>query len=155
MDVIDKKILSLLAVDADISATRLGEEVRLSIPAVNKRLARLKADGIIKRHTVITDGRAVGKSVMAFILIVVRYGDNISTFLEYMESDPDVLECYAVAGEYDYLIKVAARDVESLEQKLLYIKSRKGVVKSYTMLSLQEHKFAPTVLPDPDENDRD
>ena len=155
MDVIDKKILSLLSVDADISATRLGEEVGLSIPAVNKRLARLKADGIIKRHTVITDGRAVGKSVMAFILIVVRYGDNISNFLEYMESDHDVLECYAVAGEYDYLIKVAARDVESLEQKLLYIKSRKGVVKSYTMLSLQEHKFAPTVLPDPDENDRD
>lgn len=154
MDVIDKKILFLLSVDADISATRLGEEVGLSIPAVNKRLARLKADGIIKRHTVITDGRAVGKSVMAFILIVVRYGDNISTFLEYMECDPDVLECYAVAGEYDYLIKVAARDVESLEQKLLYIKSRKGVVKSYTMLSLQEHKFAPTVLPDTDENDR-
>ena len=148
MDLIDKKLLSLLAEDASTSATRLGEAVNLSIPAVNKRIAKLRAEGTIKRHTVITDARAVEKSVIAFILIVARYGESISTFLDYIESDPDVLECYAVAGEYDYLIKVAARDVESLEQKLLYIKSRKGVVKSYTMLSLQEHKFSPTILPD-------
>lgn len=150
MDIIDKKILSIVSEDAGASATRIGEDVGLSIPAVNKRLARLRSEGIIRTETVITDPKKVGKPIVAFILIVVKYGDNIETFLEYMKNEPDVLECYAVAGEYDYLIKVCAVDVEELESKLLYIKSRKGVIKSYTMLGLMEHKFKATVLPELD-----
>lgn len=148
MDSIDKKILSMLSDDAGISATHIGDVVGLSIPAVNKRIARLRSEKIIHSETVITDPKKVGKPIMAFILIVAKYGDNIDAFLEYMKSDPDVLECYAVAGEYDYLIKVCAVDVEALENKLLYIKSRKGVIKSYTMLGLMEHKLKVTVLPD-------
>lgn len=150
MDLIDRKILSIVAENVGASATSIGEEVGLSIPAVNKRLARLRSEGIIRSETVITDPKKVGKPIVAFILIVVKYGDNIETFLNYIKSDPDVLECYAVAGEYDYLIKVCAVDVEELENKLLYIKSRKGVIKSYTMLGLMEHKFKATVLPDID-----
>ena len=150
MDDIDKKLLRLLAENADATATSLGEEVCLSVPAVNKRLAKLRQDGIIRSHTIIADSKACGKPICAFILIVIKYGENISSFLEYLEGEEDVLECYAVAGEYDYLIKICATDVESLENKLLYIKSRKGVIKSYTMLSLAEHKFKATALPSAD-----
>lgn len=152
MDTIDKRILAIIAEDSSISATRLGDLVGLSIPAVNKRLAKLRSEGIIKTSTVITDPKRVGKSVTAFILIAAKYGEGITAFLDYVSGDPDVLECYAVAGEYDYLIKVCAGDVESLENKLLYIKSRKGVLKSYTMLSLMEHKYKATVLPDMDDD---
>ena len=45
-------------------------------------------------------------------------------------------------------MKICAKDVESLEDKLLSLKRLKGVIKSYTMLSLMEHKLAPTALPD-------
>ena len=68
--------------------------------------------------------------------------------LQYIHQDPDILECSAVTGEYDYLIKVCAKDVQTLEDKLLCLKKQNGVVKSHTMLCLMEHKFEPTVLPD-------
>ena len=67
--------------------------------------------------------------------------------MKMVESDPDILECYAVTGEYDYLIKICAADIESFETKLLQLKSR-SVAKSHTLLTLCEHKFSPSVLPD-------
>ena len=78
----------------------------------------------------------------------MQAGSAIESLLDYVARDPDILECAAVTGEYDYLMKVCAADVESLEEKLLRMKKQKGVMKSHTMLSLMEHKFSPTVLPD-------
>lgn len=148
MDKTDAKILDILSEDANATSTEIGEKVNLSIPAVNKRIQKLKNDGVIKNFTVITSGKKVNKPIMAFILLVMRYGEGVETLLEYMEQDGDILECYAVTGEYDYLIKICAEDVEALENKLLRLKKQKGVVKSYTMFSLMEHKFKPTILPD-------
>ncbi len=151
MDTIDKRILMLLADNAELTATEIGAAVGLSVPAVNKRIRRLRQDGMIRRFTVLTDGRQLGKPIAAYILIVARYGDGIALLLDALNADPDVLECYAVTGEYDYLLKVCARDVEALEEKLLRIKRLKGVVRSHTMLALQEHKFMPTIVPDEEE----
>lgn len=146
MDSIDKKIIEILSENSSISAAEISKNVNLSIPAVNKRIQKLEKD-IIQRFTIVTDKKAIDKNVVAFILIVMRYGDGVEKFLSYVENDKDILECYALTGEYDYLIKICARDVEGLEDKLLDLKKQKGVVKSYTMLSLMEHKFNPTVLP--------
>jgi DNA-binding Lrp family transcriptional regulator len=69
-------------------------------------------------------------------------------FFRYVENDPDILECYAITGEYDCILKVCAASVEDLDQKLSVLKMHNGVAKSYTMLSLTTHKYAPTVLAD-------
>lgn len=148
MDRTDAKILEILAENANVTAAEIGEHVNLSIPAINKRIQKLQKEGIIKNFTVITAGKKVNKPIMAFILLVMRYGEGVDALLEYMEQDGDILECYAVTGEYDYLIKICAEDVEALEDKLLRLKKQKGVIKSYTMFSLMEHKFKPTILPD-------
>lgn len=147
MDEIDAKILKFLSERADATATEISEVVNLSVPAINKRIRKLQNDGVIRQFTVLTNGKKVGKPIMAFILIVVQSGAAAGTLLDYVKKDPDILECFAVTGEYDYLIKVCAADVEALEEKLLRMKKQKGVIKSHTMLSLMEHKFSPTVLP--------
>lgn len=148
MDLTDKKILKILSDNANSTATDISSSVNLSVPAVNKRIARLQKENVIKNFTVVTNEKLIGKAVVAFIFIVMRYGDGVDSLIEHITNDPDVLECYAVTGEYDYLIKVCAKDVESLENKLLHFKKQKGVVKSHTMISLMEHKFQPSVLPD-------
>ncbi len=78
----------------------------------------------------------------------MQYGDSIKLLLDYADNDPDVLECYSVTGEYDYMLKICTKDIESLEKKILCIKNNKAVIKSHTIISLMEHKFSPTVLPD-------
>ena len=150
MDQTDAKILKILSENANTTATEIGDTVGLSVPAVNKRILKLQKDGTIKNFTIVTSAKKVNQPITAFILLVMRYSEAIGTLLEYMEQDGDILECYAVTGEYDYLIKICAEDVESLEEKLLKLKKHKGVVKSNTMFSLMEHKFKATMLPDAD-----
>ncbi len=148
MDEIDAKILKILSKDANATATEIGAGINLSIPATNKRIQKLCKEGIIKQFSVITDGSKVGKPIMAFILIVLESNPGKGELLDYVREDPDVLECYAVTGEYDYLIKVCSADVQALEDKLLCLKRQKGVIKSHTLLSLMEYKFQSTILPD-------
>ena len=153
MDITDKKILELLSKNAYATSTEIGIAVGLSVPAVNKRIQKLQSDRVIRNFTILTDEKRIGKPVVAFIFIVIQYGDGVKALMEYIERETDVLECYAVTGEYDYLIKICAADVEALENKLLHLKKQKGVMKSHTMLSLMEHKFQPTVLPDTAESE--
>ncbi len=148
MDIIDKKILKILSENANTTATEIGSLVNLSVPAVNKRILRMQKDGIINFFTIVTNSKMLDKTITAFVFIVMKYGDSIKSLLEYADSEPDVLECYSVTGEYDYMLKICAKDIESLEEKILCIKNNKGVMKSHTMISLMEHKFSPTVLPD-------
>ena len=140
MDQIDKHILKILATDAGTQTLEISRAVNLSIPATNKRIAKMKKDGVILANTVLTDGEKVGKPVLAFIFVVLQYAEGVNSFLEFVQKDPDILECYAISGGYDYILKVCAEDIKKLEQKLLCIKGQKGVVKSQTMISLMEHK---------------
>ncbi len=150
MDSTDKKILEILSNNANTPTTEISEAVNLSIPAVNKRILKLKEKKVIRSFTIITDGQMVSKPILAFILITARYNDNVDVLLNLLNNDIDILECYAVTGEYDYLLKVCAADVKELENKLLLLKRQKSVIKSYTMFSLMEHKFKPTILPNID-----
>ncbi len=148
MDITDKKILKILAENAATSATEIGKMVNLSIPAVNKRIQRLQNDGVIDRFTVVTNSKKADKTITAFVFIVMQYGESVKSLLKYANDQGDILECYSITGEYDYILKICAKDIESLEEKILEIKAIKGVIKSHTMISLMEHKFSPTVLPD-------
>lgn len=148
MDKIDIKIIRELSQNADVTATELSKKLHFSVPAVNKRIRSMKKEGIIKNFTIVTDNKKVGKPIIAFVLIVLRSVEHTEAFFEYVEGDRDVLECYAVTGEYDCILKVCAASVEDLDKKLLSLKTHNGVMKSYTMLSLTTHKYAPTVLSD-------
>ena len=148
MDKIDKKIIKMLAENADITSTEISEELHFSIPTVNKRIRDLKKDGVIQKYTVITDNKKVGKPIVAFILIALKSIEHTDSFFEYVENDFDILECYAITGEYDCIIKVCSPSLEELDKKLSVLKIKNGVIKSYTMLSLTTHKYKPTVLAD-------
>jgi len=147
LDIIDKKILKILSKDANTTATEISNLVNLSVPAVNKRIFRMQKEGIIDYFTIVTNPKMLDKTITAFVFIVMQYGDSIKSLLGYSENEPDVLECYSITGEYDYILKICAKDIEALENKILNIKNLKGVIKSHTMISLMENKCVPTVLP--------
>ena len=150
MDITDKKILEILSEDASTTSTEIGKKVSLSVPAVNKRILRLQNEGVIERFTVITNQSKTEKTIIAFVFIVMKYGESVKSLLKYADEERDILECYSITGDYDYLLKICAKDIESLENKILEIKNIKGVIKSHTMISLMEHKFSPAILPDID-----
>lgn len=154
MDRIDRKILQILSQNAAATATEMVPLVNLSIPAINKRIQKLQESGVIKRFTVLVDPESVGKPILAFMLIVLQQGARMETLMDFIQSDPDILECCGVTGEYDYLLKVCAANVGALQKKINYLKKTAGVVKSHTMLSLTEYKHAVSALPDEVEEEK-
>ncbi|MBQ3219857.1 MAG: Lrp/AsnC family transcriptional regulator [Clostridia bacterium] len=147
MDQIDAKILQLLSMDANATTSSLKKDVALSIPAINKRVKNLKKKGIIKKSTIVTDGTKVGKPILAFVMIIIKSLDKVDKLMEYVNSNPDILECFSVSGEYDYILKVVAKDVETLDQKLLELKKQNNITKSHTLFALSPHKQSYTILP--------
>lgn len=147
MDKLDERIIAALAKDADVTATELSAGLHLSVPAINKRIRALKQEGVIQKYTVITDHKRVGKPIIAFVLIVLKSIEETDRFFAHVSEDPDFLECHAITGEYDCMLKVCVASVEELDRKLAVLKTHNGVMKSYTMLSLTTHKYSPTVLP--------
>ena len=147
MDELDLKIIKILSENADITATKIKELINLSIPAINKRIQNLKQSGIIKRFTVITDDKKIGKPITAYIFVVLQASGFMEPLLEYANADEDILECSAITGEYDCLLKVCAESIEQLDEKLAYLKKHKGIIKSNTMLSLTNYKYSTTILP--------
>ena len=148
IDETDVKLLELLSKDASATATEMMSQVNLSVPAINKRIRKMRQNGVIRRFTTVVDGEKVGKPIIAFILLILQQASAVDSLLQYVSTDPDVLECYAVTGEYDYIVKVCAADVKALERKLTLLKQRKGVVKSHTLFALKECKFQVAIQPD-------
>jgi len=148
MDEIDKKLIRILSENANATATEMMNQVNLSIPAINKRVQKLRQSGVIRQFTVLLDPEKIGRPIQAFIMVVLQQSIHVDRFLEYIHADPDILECYAVTGEYDYMLKVCACDMKMLEEKLSNLKRLSGVLKSHTMLSLMEHKHKISILPD-------
>ena len=54
----------------------------------------------------------MGKTITAFVFVVIKYGENIKELLDYAKNDKDVLECYSITGEYDYILKICAKDIK-------------------------------------------
>lgn len=139
MDEIDISLVRLLSQNARATAAELSRSIGLSVPAINKRIARLQQSGKV-RFTAAVDSETAGKPIVTFILLNIQNISATAKLLEYVEQDPDILECYAITGEYDYILKVCARDVKALERKLKLLKQQKGVIKSNTLFALMENK---------------
>ena len=155
MDRIDRKILEILSDNAAATATEMMPCLNLSIPAINKRIQRLRESGVIRRYTVLTDPELVGKPICAFILVVLQQGTDFDRLMQFVQEDPDILECCGVTGEYDYLLKICVANMGALQKKINYMKKAAGVVKSHTMLSMTHYKHLVSVIPDEPQERKD
>lgn len=110
LDDLDRKLLDLLQQDASRSLYQLGEAVGLSPSAVQRRLTRYRAGGVIAQQIAVLDPEVMPGTVLACVLITLERESkrHHSSFQERMRAAPNVQQCYALAGESDYLVIVVA-----------------------------------------------
>jgi Lrp/AsnC family transcriptional regulator, leucine-responsive regulatory protein len=113
MDQIDKKIVGLLQANAKISMKDLAEAVHLSSPSVIERVRKLEDQQIIEGYHAHVSLKKINRPISAFILFK---STDCKALANFCNNHPDVLECYRVAGEISYIVKLATHSVESLEQ---------------------------------------
>ncbi len=149
LDDIDRQILDLLQHDARMTNAAIATEVGLTAPSVFERVRKLEQRGVIQGYTVNIDPAALDKPMTAFIRLVAAFDDRYDAGLKAISEDPDVLECYSVAGEDCLILKTKCGSPSELERLLGRIRSRLTVQRSVTMIALRTLKeYAPlNVLP--------
>jgi Lrp/AsnC family leucine-responsive transcriptional regulator len=139
LDAIDLQILGLLQDDCLASLARIGEVVGLSAPAVQERIKKLDAAGIITGYHATLDARRLGLDITAFIGVILGHPDRIDSFEAQVVTLDDVLECHHVTGEYTLLLKVKTANTHSLEQLISRVRALDGVARTETMVVLSTH----------------
>lgn len=151
LDALDKKILNALQQNARLSNVELAEQVGLSPSPCLTRVNTLTKTGIIKRHVTLLDPEKLNLSLNVFIQISLTQQSKASLdiFEKTVASLPEVLECYLMTGDSDYLLRVAIADVNALREFILNHLTRiKAVSNIRSSLALKQVKYE-TALPIP------
>ena len=119
LDKLDRRILALLQVNARRSSEEIAETVGLSPTAVQRRIRRLREDGVIRAEVALVSAESMGRRLTALVEIELLAGsrdDLIDDFKRRMAARPEVQQCYYVSGEYDFLLVVTAEDLADYER---------------------------------------
>jgi DNA-binding Lrp family transcriptional regulator len=149
LDRVQRQILSELQRDARISSQELANKVGLSLSPCWRRVKELEKVGLIKRYTVVLDRRKLGLSTCVMAQVTLKnHGDGAAADFEARVAQRDeVVECYAIAGECDYLLKVVVSDIDAYNDFTNEFLLRMPVVGSVrTGVALREVK-CETALP--------
>ena len=121
LDDIDRKILNIFQEDSGITNVELARRVGLAPATTLDRVKKLEQRGIIRGYVALVDQTMVGKGITAYVTVSLASHqlERVEAFRENVRRLPEVLECYHVAGEYDYLLKVVAQDIRAYEDLLL------------------------------------
>lgn len=147
MDVIDVKILEVLQENSRVSISDLSKKVNLSLSAVSERLKKLESSRVINRYTAILEPKLLGKDLSVVISIGLESTAQLEDFMEFVQSEPEILECHYITGEYDYLLKVTTTNTRSLEKIMNRIKSFEGIKRTQTNVILSTTKLKHSVTP--------
>lgn len=148
MDTIDKKILHILHKNARITASEISNQINLSVSAVGDRLKKLEASGIIENYTTILNPKMLDKSLTAIIMVALERPKYADIFQKFVNRESDILDCYYLAGDYDYALKIVTEDTGSLEVLIGKIKAIEGLLKTKTTIVLSTVKDTHSVLPE-------
>ena len=118
LDRIDRAILHELQLDGRVSNVKLAERVNLSESACLRRVKRLEDAGVIEGYIMLINQTAVGLPSNVFVEITLnrQQREDLDAFEARLLQVPEVLECYLMSGDYDYLLRVAAADPGDYER---------------------------------------
>jgi Lrp/AsnC family transcriptional regulator, leucine-responsive regulatory protein len=149
LDAIDRQILALLQENARLSNVELAQRVHLSPSACLRRVKQLEDSGVIAQYVALLNGKAVGQHGTSFTILNLESMNTqlLEAFEHAVRDEPQILDCYYVAGANDYMIRFSYRDAEDLERFHTEVLMRlPGVERSNSMLVLRTVKKT-TALP--------
>ena len=118
----------------------IAAEVGLTGPSVFERIRKLEQRGVIQGYTIHVDPNALGKKLTAFIRLTVSSDEAYDEGVDALRRDPDILECYHVAGEDCLIVKTRVSDPGELERLVRRIRGWITVQRTVTMIALSAVK---------------
>ncbi|MEL6923576.1 MAG: Lrp/AsnC family transcriptional regulator [Bacteroidota bacterium] len=146
-DKTDLAILRLIQEDSRITIKEMAAQLHLSTTPIFERLKRLEKQGVIQKYVALVDPHKLGKKLDAFIHISIKdHSKNaVDEFVDQVKNYPEVMECYHVTGDSDFLLKVVLEDIDQynrfITEKLSTV-GNIGTLKSSFSLSVRKKTTA-------------
>ena len=149
LDSIDRRILELLQADSSLSNVELARRVHLSPSPCLARVRALESHGLIRQYVALLDAKQLGLHLNVFISISLKQQTRaaLESFEARIAARDEVMECYLMTGDADYLIRVAVPDMAALERFILeQLSPMKEVEKIRSSFALKQVRYK-TALP--------
>lgn len=149
LDDTDLRILDALQEDARVTNSELAEQVFLSPSPCLRRVRELEQGGVVRRYVALLDPLAVGLTVSVFIQVSLekQVQNALDTFEKSVLAREEVMECYLMTGDADYLLRVVVPDVLAVERFIVdFLAKVPGVASIKSSFALKQVKYK-TALP--------
>lgn len=149
LDELDRKILICLQENARMSNSELAEAVGLSASPCWRRVRALEAAGVVRKYAAIVEPKMIGLPVNVFVSVTLekQVEDWLERFEAALRDRPEVMECYLMTGEFDYLLRVVVPDLEAYERFVLEHLTRipgiAGIKSSFALKQVQYKTALP------------
>lgn len=150
LDRIERRILALLQDNGRMSNVELAERIGLSESPCFRRVKKLERDGVIARYSAVVEARTLGFAVTAFVLVDMdkQPDAGVDDFLARVAAEPHIVECHAMSGGHDYIMKVLARDIdhfsELVMEEILKFPGVRHVESSFSLGEIKHSRALPT-----------
>ena len=148
MDAIDRKILTELQANADLSVQELANRVGLSQTPCWKRVQKLEQDGIILKRVALVAPEKIGLGLT--VLVSIETGDHsiewLTNFAAFISAQPEVLDMYRMAGDTDYILRVTVADMAAYDafyKRLIAAAPLKNVTSRFAMERIKAETAYP------------
>lgn len=152
LDSVDISILTELQERGRLTNAELAERVGLSASACHRRVKALEQAGVIDRYVAILSEKALGRGITVYVQVTLdnQKRETLVAFEGAVEEVPEVMECYLMSGEADYLIRVLVRDANDYERVHREVLSGlPGVARLHSSFTIRR-VFSRTTMPVPD-----
>jgi Lrp/AsnC family transcriptional regulator, leucine-responsive regulatory protein len=146
MDEVDRKLLAALRTNARSTFADLARQVGLSAPAVHERVGKPEASGVITGYHAAVAPEALGYAVNALIGIFITDSADTEQIAESLAAQDQVEDCWFVAGEETFIVKVCVPDVGGLEKVIRDLNAVAGIARTRTTVVLST-KFEDRIQP--------
>src|SRR6185312_11162022 len=136
MDAVDRSILDALRANARATYAELAREVGLSAPAVHERVGKLEAQGVITGYHAAVAPESLGYSMSALVGVFLTDTANPDEVAEQLETLSAVEDCWFVAGEESFVVKLRVPDISGLEQAIRAVTQMRGVARTRSTVVL-------------------
>ena len=145
LDAIDRRLLDALQRNGRLTATELAEHVGLTTSPCLRRLRILEREGVIRGYSALVDQEKVGLPVSVFVSVKLerQVEEALERFEDAVRRCPEVVECYLMTGQRDYLLRVVVKDLSAYERFLKDTLTRvEGVASIESSFALAQVKYA-------------
>ena len=149
LDPTDRRILKMLQFDGKATIKEMANQLNMTNTPVFERVKRLERDGFIKQYTAILDRQKIGLQMVVFctVSLKVHHADFLERFEQEVTCLEEVVECYHIAGMFDYLLKVVVKDMdvyrEFVSKKLAALENIGKVQSSFVMTEIRHSTALP------------